>query len=261
MPIVKIKYICKEMLRVCLSFITFTTCGIKDIVVKNAARYPIISIIVILITMILKKIKIKNLTIIMLIFFSIIDITISYLYYNYCKNFVEKRVCDNADAAIVFFAGLDKNYNLNALQLSRINKAIQLYNSKIVNKIVCVGGNRPHNNIYGSRKSANYILSKGIPESDVFYDTLSFDTKTNLREADQIAKKYNMNKLVYVSDAIHLHRISLFSNHNAYCLKNIDYQFSFFEVLRMTNQSFFSFILEKLLSEENYIKFIHSMRS
>lgn len=209
----------------------------------------------------IKKIKIKNLTIIILIFFSIIDIAISYLYYNYCKNFVEKRVCDNADAAIVFFAGFDKNYNLDTLQLSRINKAIQLYNSKIVKKIICVGGNRPHSNLYGSRKSANYIISQDIPESDIFFDTLSFDTKTNLREAHQIANNYNFNKLIYVSDAIHLHRISLFSKHNSYCLNNIDYQFSFFEVLRMTNQSFFSFILEKILSEENYIKFIHSIRS
>lgn len=255
-----ITYICKDILRVCLSFITFITCGIKETVVKNAARYPIISIIVILLTMNIKKIKIKKLALILTLFFLIIDISLSYYYFNYCENFVNERKCSGANAAVVFFAGFDKKFNLDTLQKSRLNKAIELYKHGIVKKIICVGGNRPNQQLFGSRQSSKYLKSKSIPSHAINFDTLSFDTRTNLREAHNIIRKNNLQKIIYVSDVIHLHRISIFSNYPNYCLNDIDYSFNFIQLIRMTNQSFVSFLLENILSEKDYINLIYYLR-
>lgn len=227
---------------------------------KNAARYPINSIKVILITMNIKKIKIKKLALILIIFFLIIDISAAYYYYYFCDNYVNERKCESADVAVVFFASLDEDYNLSELQKARLNKAIDLYKNNVVRNIICVGGNRPNQNLYGSRKSSKYVLAKGIPREAIFIDTLSFDTQTNLREAHNIIRLNNFDKVIYVSDAIHLHRISLFSNYSNYCLNGIDYNFNVFEVVRMSNQSFISFLLENILSDEDYIKFIYFLR-
>ena len=184
----------------------------------------------------------------------------SYIYYNYTKKYLLKYKCNHSDAAVVFFAGHDKNRNLDTLQKSRLNKAIELFKSNKVDNIICVGGNRKHQNLHGSRKSADYLFENGIPSEHIFYDMISFDTKTNLQEAYKIADKQGIKSLTYVSDAIHLHRISLFSKNSNYCLNDIDYEFSFLQVIRMANQSFYSFLLEKILSEEDYIKFINYMR-
>jgi len=210
--------------------------------------------------MIIKKIKIKKLTIITLIIFLIVDVLASYLYYNYSIKYLDKYPCSKSDAAIVFFAAFDKDKNLDTLQKARLNKAVELFKSGIVDNIICVGGNRSSQNLHGSLKSTEYLLSKGIPSDRVFYDLYSFDTKSNLNEAHKIASQRSFDKLIYVSDAIHLHRISKFTTYDNYCLRDIDYKFSFFQIIIMSNQSFFSFILEKILDEETYIKFIHLLR-
>lgn len=210
--------------------------------------------------MLLKKIKIKKITIITLIIFSIIDVAASYFYYNYTKKYLEKYRCDKSDVAIVFFAGFDKNKNLDTMQKARLNKAIELFNLTTIDCIICVGGNREKQNLHGSMKSKEYLISKGIPSDKIYYDLFSFDTKSNLNEAHKMASEKGFNKLCYISDAIHLHRISKFSHNANYCLQDIDYNFTMFQIIRMSNQSFFSFILEKILNEETYIKFIHSLR-
>ena len=185
----------------------------------------------------------------------------SYFYFHYAANFVGTKQCSSGNVAIVFFAGFDDDFSIDTLQKSRLLKSKELYQSNKIKHIICVGGNRPESNLNGSRSSAEYLISNGIPKEAVIFDTLSFDTKTNLREAHNLAKSINAKKLIYVSDAIHLHRIAQFSDYPNYCLLPNDYQFSFFELIRMTNQSFVSFILEQILSEQDYIKFIQLFRS
>lgn len=209
----------------------------------------------------IKKIKIKKLALIILIFFLIIDISMSYFYSYYATNFVESKQCFSGDAAIVFFAGFDDNFFIDTLQKSRLLKSKELFESNKIKNIICVGGNRPESHLNGSRSSAEYLIANGIPKNAVLFDTLSFDTKTNLGEAHKIAKSINADKLIYISDAIHLHRIAQFSDYPNYCLVQNDYQFNFFELIRMTNQSFVSFVLEQILSEQDYIKFIQFFRS
>ena len=45
-PVENSRYICRDIFLVCLSFITFITCGTNEAVVIVAAIYPIISIII-----------------------------------------------------------------------------------------------------------------------------------------------------------------------------------------------------------------------
>jgi uncharacterized SAM-binding protein YcdF (DUF218 family) len=207
-----------------------------------------------------KKIKIKKLTLIISIFFLIVDVISAYLYYNYAQSYVNSRICKSADAAVVFFAGFDDKLNIDALQKSRLNKSIELFTQNKAKYIICVGGNRSKQQLYGSIKSKYYLMENGIPEDKIFYDTSSYDTKTNLVQAHQIANINNLKSLIYVSDPIHLHRISMFSN-NANCLQQIDYPFNLIEVIRMSNQTYLSFMLEKLLSEDDYLALIKVFRN
>jgi len=141
-----------------------------------------------------------------------------------------------------------------------LEKAIELYRNGWSANIICVGGNRSDHKLHGSENSAKYLILEGIPPKNIFYDTLSFDTKSNLIEAYKIVDKNKFHSLIYVSDAVHLLRIESFSKRKSYCLASANYNATFIEKVMFCNQTFASYLFDFILPEYLYLKLIKLYR-
>ncbi|MEZ5197337.1 MAG: YdcF family protein [Bacteroidales bacterium] len=85
---------------------------------------------------------------------------------------------------------------------------IELYKSDKIDRVICVGGyyyprwkGRPH-------LMSRYLIDNGIPPDRVIYDSLSYNTITNCREALKIIESHNIKSVIAVSAPLHIFRIS-----------------------------------------------------
>ncbi|MEZ5084392.1 MAG: YdcF family protein [Bacteroidales bacterium] len=138
-----------------------------------------------------------------------VDIGLVYLYQRHVNNFLaEQSLKDTADAAIVFFGDYTKKGKLGPDSKNRANTAFELFRQKKVKDIVCVGGyyyrqwqGKPH-------EMKNYLVGLGVPDRCIVYDSLSFNTITNWKEAQKIIEYKQYNKIVAISAPLHIYRIS-----------------------------------------------------
>ena len=204
---------------------------------------------------------IKN-TIIISILLILLDFIACLYHYKQSKKVVESLVCsDTGRTAVVFFGAMDDNGNLEELQIDRLDKAVEIFRSGTVNSIICVGGNRKNKSLFGSAVSKKYLISKGIPEKLILVDSLSYDTKSNLQSMYRITIRYNIQKIVLVSDLIHLKRITDWINFDNFCVASSKNELNIFQIVRYSNQSFISYFLDWMLGEDNYNKLINFRRN
>jgi uncharacterized SAM-binding protein YcdF (DUF218 family) len=207
----------------------------------------------------MKKFKIWFLLISILLIF---DIIIAMLYYPYCEKQIKKYECqDKSGTIVIFFGDSEKNGDLGKLQLSRLNHAIKIYNPYNNNAIICVGGNRKEKLYYGSKKSKEYLVKNGIKSNKIYFDTISYDTRSNLREFYDISEKNGFLKFIHVSDAIHLYRIADWSKENNFCLSPVESQFSFFQKIKYANYQWFALFMNFLFNENMYDYLIKGYRN
>ena len=115
-------------------------------------------------------------------------------------------------------------------------------------------------------RSAEYLKSLGIPGHSLFYDTASYDTRSNWREARKIIDKNKFKKIALISSPIHLFRISRVAGETNYQICYDSYNFSindindFFNVYYKLNKEMFVFTLYYLLPDKLYDKWIKSYR-
>lgn len=90
---------------------------------------------------------------------------------------------------------------------SRVNKAVELYNKGLINKILLTGGNAP-GEISEARAAYNYLLTKNIDTTDIWIEekTASTTEQVNFIREELIQKKHLRN-IIVVSDAYHLARV------------------------------------------------------
>ena len=150
----------------------------------------------------MKKIKI------ILITFGIIFIAIllSIMTLNvYVINITKKRILTQSeikkksekekyDCAIVFGAGVYGKTPSDMLK-DRLNTCIELYNAKVINKIIMSGD---HGKKYYDEVTVmkNYAISKGIPAEDIFMDHAGFSTYETMYRAKEV---FNVKKAILVT--------------------------------------------------------------
>lgn len=196
----------------------------------------------------------------------IADVLICILYYSEVKKFIDnpERI-ENPEAVIVFFGDYDeRNHCLLEISIQRLDHAIKLYDSLNCKSIVCVGGNRPGRHIKGSKISCDYLIKRGIDPEVLFFDTLSFDTKTNWIEAKKIVKQNNFSKIICVSSPLHIYRISKIAcEHDVYYSTftiNHSNIVDYFNLFININKELFVWILYTLIPEKTYIKLLKCFR-
>jgi uncharacterized SAM-binding protein YcdF (DUF218 family) len=112
-----------------------------------------------------------------------------------------------ARVAVVFFHSMNKQGVLAPGQISRLETTRQLYQRGSVAHILCVGGARPQQGLFGSVISKEWLVSHGVPASRVYADTASFDTRSNLAIAARELAVRPGQTVVLVATPAHLYRI------------------------------------------------------
>jgi uncharacterized SAM-binding protein YcdF (DUF218 family) len=165
------------------------------------------------------------------IFVLSIDIGMVYLYYRHVQNFItSQQDIKKADAGVVFFGDyLDDKITLGPDSKKRALTAVKLYEKGKINKIICVGGYE-YSQWKGKHHSmSQFIIEQGVPKSCIIYDSLSYNTITNWREAQKIIEREKFNHVIAISSPLHVFRISLMVDMDNFNCASYQYSFNDFE--------------------------------
>jgi len=108
----------------------------------------------------------------------------------------------NAEAALIPGAAIFQDGALSSIFIDRVDMAIKLYEAKKVSKILVSGDNSTdsHNEVNPVRL---YLISKGIPDQDIFLDHAGFDTYSSMYRARDI---FGVSSILITSQSFHLPR-------------------------------------------------------
>lgn len=108
----------------------------------------------------------------------------------------------NAQAALIPGAAIFENGALSSIFIDRVDMAISLYNAEKVSKILVSGDNSTvtHNEVNPVRL---YLISKGIPDEDIFLDHAGFDTYSTMYRARDI---FLVSSVLITTQSFHLPR-------------------------------------------------------
>ncbi len=110
-----------------------------------------------------------------------------------------------ADAAIVLGAA-EYNNRPSPVFKERINHAVDLYNEGRVKALIFTGGAGTGSPYAESEVGRDYAVKKGVPPGKIHTERVSRVTYTNLQEAAAIARREGYDRVLVVSDPLHMLR-------------------------------------------------------
>ena len=113
-----------------------------------------------------------------------------------------------ADAAVVLGNTVERNGQPSERLNARLEKAVELYEKKLVGKIIVSGGF----GIEGFEEAdvmRDYLVSRNIPESNIILDRDGYNTYKTAVNTKQIMQSQNMRSVVIVSQYFHITRTRL----------------------------------------------------
>lgn len=116
--------------------------------------------------------------------------------------YVDVVEAPNAEVVLIPGASVSSDGVLSSIFLDRVNKAIAVYEAGKVSKILVSGDNSTvsHNEVNPVRL---YLISKGIPDEDIFLDHAGFDTYSTMYRARDI---FGVRSLLVTTQSFHLPR-------------------------------------------------------
>ncbi len=124
--------------------------------------------------------------------------------YHGSKSRIYENIADapNAQTVIIPGAAIFPDGALSSIFLDRADKAIALYEARKVSKILVSGDNSTdiHNEVNPVRL---YLISKGIPEGDIYLDHAGFDTYSTMYRARDIFK---VKSVIVSTQSFHIKR-------------------------------------------------------
>jgi SanA protein len=114
----------------------------------------------------------------------------------------DSSLVPSATVVLVPGAALAAPGTLSLIFTERVDLAIRLYTAKKVSKILVSGDNSTlaHNEVNPAR---TYLLSKGIPDQDIFLDHAGFDTYSSLYRARDV---FGVTSVIIATQSFHLPR-------------------------------------------------------
>jgi uncharacterized SAM-binding protein YcdF (DUF218 family) len=88
----------------------------------------------------------------------------------------------------------------------RINHAINLYRQGTVQYLIFTGGLAGNDELAESEAAREYAVARGVPEEHIFIETASHNSCLNLIEAKRILEENNIDRVLIVSDPLHMRR-------------------------------------------------------
>jgi uncharacterized SAM-binding protein YcdF (DUF218 family) len=133
------------------------------------------------------------------VFIYIISIAINISLFSYVNETI------NADAAVILGASVWHNKPSPVFQ-ERINHGIWLYKNGYVKYLIFTGGTGKQSNVSESSVAKDYAINSFIPEEKIFIEEMSKVTLENILYARNIIQEHNFNKIILVSDPLHMKR-------------------------------------------------------
>ena len=111
-----------------------------------------------------------------------------------------------SDYAVIFGTKVNEAGNLSVRLRARVDRGLELYNNKVVSKIFVSGGFGKEG-FYEGSKMAEYLISMGVPESDVFVDNEG--NNTMLTAKNFVQQNGDSVSVIVVSQFFHISRAKL----------------------------------------------------
>jgi len=173
--------------------------------------------------------------------------------------------------AIVLFHDFNKDETEVGLETRRrLNYIVGLYQKKMIDYVLCIGGARPQLNAFGSELMKQFLIDAHVPSKKIISEKKSFDSITNWHVASAILKARRWDQVLIVSSPMHLyrfknivekgHRGKLIIKYSPYSLKQAKPPISFPHLWIQTHYEGLS-TLAQLLPDQYYQKLIQFMRS
>lgn len=113
-----------------------------------------------------------------------------------------------SDAAVVLGNTVERNGQPSERLKARLEKAVELYEKKLVGKIIVSGGFGTEG-FEESDVMRDYLVSRNIPESRIILDKDGYNTHKTAVNTKQIMQSQNMQSVIIVSQYFHITRTRL----------------------------------------------------
>jgi uncharacterized SAM-binding protein YcdF (DUF218 family) len=109
--------------------------------------------------------------------------------------------------AIVVFGTAQYNGRPSPVLAARLDHAVDLYRRGLAPVIVVTGGNQPGDRYTEAGASADYLLRRGVPDSDVLREVSGTSSWQSLAAAANFLDDRKITDVLLVSDPFHSYRI------------------------------------------------------
>jgi uncharacterized SAM-binding protein YcdF (DUF218 family) len=138
----------------------------------------------------------------------IVDIIASFLWFKAVVEKENSRFKEKADAGVLFMGSFNKNYTeLGKDTLRRIRHGRDLYESGLIDKILCVGGTRSKIQVFGSIMMKDRLIGQGVPSEKIIAETESYDSVSNWQMTEKLIEKNHWKIVAIISSPLHVYRL------------------------------------------------------
>lgn len=132
-----------------------------------------------------------------------------------------KSINPKADAGVILGAAVWGGKRPSPVFRERINKGYELYENKIVQKLVLTGGGSP-GELSEAEVAKNELIKYGVNSNNLLIENQSISTNEQIQYIrDNLYFRYKWNRIIIISDNFHLFRsseICRFNNINVNCV-------------------------------------------
>ena len=109
--------------------------------------------------------------------------------------------------AIVVFGAAQYNGRPSAVLKARLDHAADLYHRRVAPYIVVTGGRQPGDNFTEATAGADYLHTKGVPDTDILREVSGHTSWQSLASTAAFLKARHIKDVILVSDPFHSLRI------------------------------------------------------
>ena len=109
--------------------------------------------------------------------------------------------------AIVVFGAAQYDGRPSPVLKARLDHAVGLYRRKLAPVIVVTGGGRPGDRVTEATASADYLLSRGVPDRNVLREVSGSSSWQSLAAVATFLDERDIDEVLLVSDPFHSYRI------------------------------------------------------
>lgn len=138
-------------------------------------------------------------------FFSILFLSLEGMVYFHQNSYLPQ----NADAAIILGHSLSDGRTPDIYLETRLESGLFLYKNGFCKKLIVTGGQGPKDKIPVAEAMKEWLIQKGVTESDIFTENTSKNTMENLQFSKQITDAQSIASVIIVTNDFHIYRAML----------------------------------------------------